>query len=48
MRHAMRIRKAIEAIKPFMDEARSVAIVSAARTESVNDLELEATETPPH
>jgi hypothetical protein len=46
MHHAMRIRRAIEAIHPFMDEARSVAMVSAARAESVNDLELEATGSP--
>ncbi len=41
MHHAMRMRKAIEAIKPFMNEVRSVPIVSAARAESANDLGLD-------
>lgn len=46
MHHAMRIRRAIEAIQPFMEEARSVAIVDAARAESVNNLELAGSGTP--
>jgi hypothetical protein len=41
MHHALRLRKAIEAIKPFMNEVRSVPIVSAARAESANDLGLD-------
>jgi hypothetical protein len=46
MDHAMRIRQAIAAVLPFMEGARSVAVVSAARAESADDLELVVNETP--
>ena len=46
MHHALRMRRAIEAIKPFLEEVRSVSIVSAARAESVNELDVAKTGTP--
>ncbi len=46
MHHALRMRRAIDAIKPFMHEAQSIQVVSAARAESANDLALDTTGNP--
>ena len=46
MHHALRMRRAIEAIEPFMHEGRSIPVVSAARAESANDLALDTTGNP--
>ena len=46
MHHAMRMRKAMEAIKPFMNDVRNIPIVSAARAESANDLGLDTIGSP--
>ena len=43
MHHALRMRRAMEAIKPFMNDVHNISIVSAARAESANDLGLDTT-----